>query len=48
MAFWSVAAMNLLDQKYFDYGAASTSTYGRYNAYPLPGRTFMARVGARF
>jgi len=47
-AYWSLAAANLLDAQYFDYGAASTSTYGRYNAYPLAGRTLMARVGARF
>lgn len=47
-ANWSLAAANLLDVKYFDYGIASTGTYGRYTAYPLPGRTLMARIGARF
>jgi iron complex outermembrane receptor protein len=30
---------------YFDYGIASTTTIGRYNAYPQPGRTVMARFG---
>ena len=47
-AYWSLAAANLLDAKYFEYGAASTSTYGTYNAYPLAGRTLLARIGARF
>ena len=45
---WSVSAYNLLDAKYFDYGVASASTFGRYNAYPLPGRTFIARIGVTF
>ncbi|MFM8680905.1 MAG: TonB-dependent receptor, partial [Alphaproteobacteria bacterium] len=47
-AHWSLAVNNLLDAKYFDYGIASASTFGTYNAYPLPGRTLMARVGASF
>ena len=33
---------------YFDYAAASTATFGRYNAYPQPGRTFQARAGMTF
>ena len=45
---WSFAVLNLLDTDYFDYGIASTSTFGRYNAYPQPGRTFMGRLGANF
>ncbi|MFM8989974.1 MAG: TonB-dependent receptor domain-containing protein [Alphaproteobacteria bacterium] len=47
-AHWSLAVNTLLDAKYFDYGIASASTFGTYNAYPLPGRTLMARVGASF
>ena len=47
-ASWSLAVNNLLDVKYFDYGIASASTFGTYNAYPLPGRTLMARIGASF
>jgi iron complex outermembrane receptor protein len=45
---WSFSAHNLLDARYFDYGVASATTYGRYNAYPLPGRTLIARIGVTF
>lgn len=44
-AFWSVAVENIFNEMYFDYGIASTTTIGRYNAYPQPGRTVMARLG---
>jgi iron complex outermembrane receptor protein len=44
-AFWSVAVENIFNAQFYDYGIASTFTLGRYNAYPLPGRTFMARLG---
>ena len=44
-AFWSLSVQNLFNDMYFDYGIASTATLGRYNAYPQPGRTVMARVG---
>jgi iron complex outermembrane receptor protein len=27
---------------------ASSSTYGRYNAYPLPGRTYMVKAGMTY
>jgi iron complex outermembrane receptor protein len=45
---WSLSAYNLLDARYFDYGVASAATFGRYNAYPLPGRTVIARIGVSF
>ena len=45
---WSLAVLNLFDTDYFDYGIASSSTFGRYNAYPQPGRTFMGKLGANF
>ena len=44
-AFWSLTVQNLFNDMYFDYGIASTATLGRFNAYPQPGRTVMARVG---
>lgn len=47
-ARYSLAVQNLFDQHYFDYGIASTSTFNSYNAYPLPGRTVMGRVGVSF
>src|SRR5450759_1056849 len=40
--FWSVAVQNLFNVQYFDYAVASSATFGRYNAYPLPGRIYMA------
>ena len=46
--FWSVSVQNLFDAQYFDYAVASSATYGRYNAYPLPGRTYMVKAGATF
>ena len=33
---------------YFDYASPVPFTLGRYNAYPLPGRTFMVKAGATF
>ena len=42
---WSFAVQNVFNAMYYDYGIASTFTLGRYNAYPQPGRTFMARLG---
>jgi iron complex outermembrane receptor protein len=46
--FWSVSVQNLFDEQYYDYAVASSATYGRYNAYPLPGRTYMVKAGATF
>ncbi len=46
--FWSVSVQNLFNVQYFDYAVASSATFGRYNTYPLPGRTFMAKAGATF
>jgi len=48
--FWSVAVQNVFDVHYFDYAVASSdpTKVGTYNAYPLPGRTYMVRAGATF
>ncbi len=46
--FWSIAVRNLFDVDYFDYAAASSAVFGRYNAYPQPGRSYMARLGVKF
>jgi iron complex outermembrane recepter protein len=45
--FWSIAIQNLFDVKYFDYAVASPVTFGTYNAYPQPGRMFLARLGVK-
>ena len=47
-AYWSIAVQNVFDVDYFDFGIASTAVVGRYSAYPLPGRTFLARFGLKF
>jgi iron complex outermembrane recepter protein len=45
---WSISVQNLFNVLYFDYAVASSATFGRYNAYPLPGRTFLAKAGVTF
>ena len=52
--FWSLSVQNLFDVKYFDYAISRIDfitglpSVGFYNAYPLPGRTFMAKAGLTF
>ncbi len=46
--FWSLSVNNLFDAQYYDYAVASTFTPGRFNAYPLPGRTYLVKAGATF
>ena len=46
--FWSVSVQNVFNTLYFDYAIASAFTFGRYSAYPLPGRTFLVRAGMQF
>jgi iron complex outermembrane receptor protein len=46
--FWSLSVNNLFDARYYDYAIASSFTPGRFSAYPLPGRTYMVKVGATF
>jgi iron complex outermembrane receptor protein len=46
--FWSLAVNNLFDAKYYDYGIASATTLGTFNAYPLPGRTYAVKAGVTF
>ena len=46
--FWSLSVNNLFNALYYDYAVASAVTEGRFNAYPLPGRTYMVKAGATF
>jgi iron complex outermembrane receptor protein len=46
--FWSLSVNNILNALYYDYAVASAFTEGRFNAYPLPGRTYMLKAGATF
>jgi iron complex outermembrane recepter protein len=46
--FWSLSVNNLFNALYYDYAVASAFTDGRFNAYPLPGRTYMLKAGATF
>ena len=44
----SGAVNNLFNEKYYTYGIRSTSTPGRYNAYPMPDRNFMFSAAYAF
>jgi iron complex outermembrane receptor protein len=46
--FWSFSVNNVFDALYYDYAVASTSTPGAFNAYPLPGRTYLLKAGLKF
>lgn len=46
--FWSLSVNNLFNVAYYDYAIASAFTPGRFNAYPLPGRTYMVKAGVTF
>ncbi|PZA10579.1 TonB-dependent receptor [Rhodopseudomonas palustris] len=46
--FWSLSVINLFNAQYYDYAVASSFTPGRYGAYPLPGRTYLAKAGVTF
>jgi iron complex outermembrane receptor protein len=49
--FWSLAVQNVFDVRYFDYAVSSIDfktllpDFGVYSAYPLPGRTVLAKAG---
>jgi iron complex outermembrane receptor protein len=46
--FWSLSVNNIFNVLYYDYAIASAFTPDRFNAYPLPGRTFLLKAGATF
>ncbi|HYW63961.1 MAG TPA: TonB-dependent receptor [Bradyrhizobium sp.] len=46
--FWSLSVNNIFNVLYYDYAIASAFTADRFNAYPLPGRTFLLKAGATF
>ncbi|MPZ39735.1 MAG: TonB-dependent receptor plug domain-containing protein [Rhizobiales bacterium] len=46
--FWSASVQNVFNTLYFEYAIASAFDIGFYNAYPLPGRTYLVRAGMRF
>jgi iron complex outermembrane receptor protein len=46
--FWSFSVNNVFDVDYYDYSVASAVTPGSFNAYPLPGRTYMLKAGMTF
>jgi iron complex outermembrane receptor protein len=45
---WSATVNNVLDVDYYNYAVASSTTYGTFNAYPLPGRTYWLEAGVTF
>ena len=44
---WSLAIQNLMDVHHYDIGYVGY-TPGSFSLYPLPGRSFMGRLGASF
>ncbi|MBI4937127.1 MAG: TonB-dependent receptor [Nitrosomonadales bacterium] len=44
---WNASVNNLFNRSYFNYAVKSQFTAGRYNAYPLPGRTLFVGVSYR-
>ena len=52
--FWSYSVQNLFDVRYYEYAISAIDfftglpSFGTYSAYPLPGRTFMAKVGMTY
>ncbi len=48
--FWAASIENLFNEMYYNYSVASATltNVGVYNAYPLPGRTFMLRAGMKW
>lgn len=45
---WSATVNNLFDVDYYNYAVASSSTFGTFNAYPLPGRTYWLEAAVTF
>jgi iron complex outermembrane receptor protein len=45
---WTLQANNIFDEKYFTYGVASATSANVFNAFPMPGRTFLFSVGSEF
>ena len=48
--YWEGLINNLFEEEYFTYGVASVdpAQFGTYNAYPMPERTALVRLGVRF
>ena len=52
--FWAFSVQNLFNVHYFEYAISALDfltglpSVGTYSAYPLPGRTFMAKAGIKF
>jgi len=45
---WSATVNNLFDVDYYNYAVASSTTFGTFNAYPLPGRTYWLEATVTF
>jgi iron complex outermembrane receptor protein len=49
--FWALSTQNVFNVKYYEYAISAIDFFsglpsvGTYSAYPLPGRTYMAKVG---
>ena len=49
--FWALSVQNVFDVRYYEYAISAIDfftglpSFGTYNAYPLPGRTYLAKAG---
>ncbi len=52
--FWALSVQNIFDVRYYEYAISSIDfftglpAFGTYSAYPLPGRTWMAKAGVQW
>jgi len=47
-AIWSAKVNNVFDESYYNYGVASATAVNKFNAFPLPGRTFLLTAGWKY
>ncbi|MCS5599074.1 MAG: TonB-dependent receptor, partial [Rhodospirillales bacterium] len=47
-AIWSAKVNNVFDESYYNYGVASATAANKFNAFPLPGRTFLLTAGWKY
>ena len=47
-AIWSAKVNNVFDESYYNYGVASATSANKFNAFPLPGRTFLLTAGWKY
>jgi iron complex outermembrane receptor protein len=52
--FWALSLQNVFDVRYYEYAISAIDfftglpSFGTYSAYPLPGRTYLAKAGVKW